>query len=80
MFGDFLEFNLHGHILVTDGCFYGYKECYVLPSPGVEKAGGHLPTQNDIDVRYLPFFHEPYPLSQIQSDANVIRLNALNPV
>ena len=22
-FGDFLGFNPHGHILVTDGCFYG---------------------------------------------------------
>jgi hypothetical protein len=22
-FGDFLGFNPHGHILLTDGCFYG---------------------------------------------------------
>jgi Putative transposase. len=29
-FGDFLGFNPHGHILVTDGCFYGKKGMFRL--------------------------------------------------
>jgi hypothetical protein len=38
-FGDFLGFNPHCHILVTDGCFYGNKGMFPgRPAPGTEKA------------------------------------------
>ena len=50
-FGDFLGFNPHCHILVTDGCFYG-RQGHVprRPAPGAEKAGGHLPAQGVQDA------------------------------
>ena len=32
-FGDFLGFNPHCHILVTDGCFYGYKGMFRVAPP-----------------------------------------------
>jgi hypothetical protein len=32
-FGDFLGFNPHCHILVTDGCFYGYKSMFRVSPP-----------------------------------------------
>jgi nucleoside-diphosphate-sugar epimerase len=31
--GDFLGFNPHAHILVTDGCFYGNKGMFLVASP-----------------------------------------------
>jgi nucleoside-diphosphate-sugar epimerase len=31
--GDFLGFNPHAHILVTDGCFYGNKGMFLVTSP-----------------------------------------------
>ena len=31
-FRDFLEFNLHCHILITDGCFYGNGMFRVAPT------------------------------------------------
>jgi len=32
-FGDFLGFNPHAHILVTDGCFYGNKGMFLVALP-----------------------------------------------
>lgn len=32
-FGDFLEFNPHTHILVTDGCFYGSRGMFRVAPP-----------------------------------------------
>jgi Putative transposase len=32
-FGDFLGFNPHAHILVTDGCFYGNKDMFRVTPP-----------------------------------------------
>ncbi len=32
-FGDFLGYNPHCHILVTDGCFYGDRVCSGSPRP-----------------------------------------------
>ena len=32
-FGDFLGFNPHCHILVTDGCFYGNKGMFRVAPP-----------------------------------------------
>jgi hypothetical protein len=32
-FGDFLGFNPHAHILVTDGCFYGNKVMFRVAPP-----------------------------------------------
>jgi hypothetical protein len=32
-FGDFLGFNPHCHILVTDGCFYGTKGMFRVAPP-----------------------------------------------
>ena len=32
-FGDFLGFNPHCHILVTDGCFYGKKGIFRVAPP-----------------------------------------------
>ena len=32
-FGDFLGFNPHCHILVTDGCFYGSKGAFRVAPP-----------------------------------------------
>jgi hypothetical protein len=36
-FGDFLGFNPHGHILVTDGCFYGKGMFRVAPPLELKK-------------------------------------------
>ncbi|MFH1758145.1 MAG: transposase [Pseudomonadota bacterium] len=36
-FGDFLGFNPHGHVLVTDGCFYGRGMIRVAPSVEMKK-------------------------------------------
>ena len=36
-FGDFLGFNPHGHVLVTDGCFYGRGIFRVAPSLEMKK-------------------------------------------
>jgi hypothetical protein len=32
-FGDFLEFNPHCHILLTDRCFYGDREMFRVAPP-----------------------------------------------
>ncbi len=32
-FGDFLSFNPHCHILITDGCFYGNKDIFRVAPP-----------------------------------------------
>jgi hypothetical protein len=45
-FGDWLGFNSHCHILITDGCFYGKGMFRVAPPPGVEESGRHLPAQD----------------------------------
>jgi hypothetical protein len=31
--GDFLGFNTHAHILVTDGCFYSNKGMFLVAPP-----------------------------------------------
>ena len=31
--GDFIGFNPHAHILVTDGCFYGNKGMFLVAPP-----------------------------------------------
>jgi hypothetical protein len=31
--GDFIGFNPHAHILVTDGCFYGNKGLFLVAPP-----------------------------------------------
>jgi hypothetical protein len=36
-FGDFLGFNPHCHVLVTDGCFYGKGMFRVAPSLEMKK-------------------------------------------
>jgi hypothetical protein len=33
--GDFLGFNPHAHILVTEGCFYGNKGMFLVARPGM---------------------------------------------
>jgi len=33
MFGDFLGFNPHTHILATDGCFYGGRGIFYIAQP-----------------------------------------------
>ena len=38
-FGDFLGFNPHCHVPVTDGCFYGKGMFRVAPSPDLKKLG-----------------------------------------
>ena len=38
-FGDFLGFNPHCHVLVTDGCFYGKGMFRVAPSLEMKKLG-----------------------------------------
>ena len=49
-FGDFLGFNPHCHILLTDGCFYGERNVSGRASSGTQKAGSHLPAQGIQDA------------------------------
>jgi ribosomal protein S27E len=49
-FGDFLGFNPHCHILLTDGCFYGERNVSGRASSGTQKAGSHLPAQSIQDA------------------------------
>ena len=37
--GDFIGFNPHAHILVTDGCFYGNKGMFLVAPPWPGMAG-----------------------------------------
>jgi hypothetical protein len=50
-FGDFLGFNPHCHILVTDGCFYGDSDVPRRPTPGFEKTASNSLGQ------LIPFWH-----------------------
>jgi hypothetical protein len=45
-FGDFLGFNPHLHILVTDGCFYGNRGMFRVAPPLELKKLGQADSEN----------------------------------